>query len=122
MIPAIIAACLGSPPSYEDCYANAIRDGRPFVVFVGVPSMPGPWIAHECASFPGVPGKGVILSRPQGGYLEWVDTLDWWTDAGVIERRLREVALPPRKWNPYQQRSLVAPPRPASFSAGGVSC
>lgn len=120
MIPALLAAVLGSPPSYADCYSQAVREDRPLVVFVGVPAMPGPWLSHECDSFEGVPGKGVILSRPRDGYLEWVETLPWWTDAGVIERRVREIRTPPRKYNPYQ--SSVAPPRPVFRTTGGASC
>lgn len=124
MISLLIASVLASPPpTYEGMYARALAERRPFVVFVGVPAMPGDWISHECPSFAGVPGKGVILSIPRDGYLEWVDTLDWWTDAGTIRRRITETRTPPRKWNPYQ--TSVAPPRAApvmSRSMAGASC
>ena len=125
MIQILLAAVLASPPAtYEGLYARALAERRPLVVFVGVPAMPyGEWISYQCPTFPGVPGKGVILSLPRDGYLEWVDTLDWWLDADTIWRRITETRTPPRKWNPYQ--SFVAPPRAAPVMSprmAGASC
>ena len=118
MIATLLAAVLASPPTYADSYAQAVREARPLVVFVGVPAMPGPWISQECRSFPGLTGKGVVLSRPRGTYLEWVETLDWWTDASGIERRIREMPPLPRLIH-------VAPPMtfaPRMSFGGGGNC
>lgn len=116
MIATLLAAfILASPPSYADSYAQAVREARPLVVFVGIPAMPGPWLSQEVKSLPGLEGKGVVLSRPHGSYLEWIETLDWWTDADGIERRIREMPPLPRLIH------HVAPPR-SVFSTGGVSC
>lgn len=114
MIATLAAFVLASPPTYSDSYAQAVREARPLVVFVGIPAMPGPWISQEVKSLPGLEGKGVVLSRPRGTYLEWVETLDWWTDADGIERRIQ--AMPP-----LPRLIHVTPPRPV-FSTGGVSC
>lgn len=116
MLSVLAAFVLASPPSYSDSYAQAVREGRPLVVFVGVPAMPGPWISQECRSFPGLTGKGVVLSRPRQDFLEWVDTLDWWTDASGIERRIQ--AMPPLPRPIQYAPPMTFAPR-MSFGGGG---
>lgn len=112
-------ALIATTPTYEEAYNQALREGRPFVVFVGVPPMPGPWLSHHCHRFDGVPGRGVILSISRGSYMEWVDTMDWWSTEEDIQRRIR--AIPPAP--PVVRPSAPVYPayRPSAMFSGG-SC
>lgn len=126
---AIIALCLAAP-SYDAAYAEAIRTGRPLVVFVGCPAL----TIEGAVTFatPRVSwhtGSAVIVSMPRQGasgpWLEWVETLPAMAPASQIKeaiaRHARRLAPPPPTiyLHPFAQPGFGPPMR---FGGAGRSC
>lgn len=77
MTALILQALLAAPPSYGDRHAQAVREGMPLVVFVGIPShyVPGAIVHEEPKGFPWHRAPGVLITLPRDGWLEWTETL-----------------------------------------------
>ena len=72
------------PPTYAEQYANALKDGKPLVVWVGQParSLPG-CVSVTAEQFPGADAVAVVVGVPAGGALRRVDVPGRPTDATV---------------------------------------
>ena len=86
-------------PTYPAQYAKAVKEGKPLVVFVGVPvrSVPG-FLTVACATFPGVE-TGLVLGVPDGDKLKRRDL-----PATATDETLRATAR-----TPTQTAGLLAP-------------
>jgi hypothetical protein len=88
-LPCDCAACPCPKPTYEQLRVRAIAEGKPLLVWVGVQPSRETALAlkgclqHRCATFAGVQGSGVVVSRPNGNWLEWLETLP--ADATVMQ-------------------------------------
>lgn len=131
MLTVFISFFLGQAScTYEERYAQAIRERSAYVVFVGVPAcyVPGAIVHEEPRGLSWHRGPGVIVSVNRGTWLEWVDTLPPTAGRDEIREAIRRARLPAAP--PYVAPPTIAPVapfmpayRPAMrFGGGGGNC
>lgn len=93
--------------TYAEQYAEAIRTGKPLLVWVGQPRPTGNYgdvLACEAPTFPGIAGAGCVVATPDGR-------------GGLL--RLRDLTGTP---TPADVNGVLSPPLARYFSSAAVDC
>jgi hypothetical protein len=128
----LILPSLGfSQTSYEDRYAQALRERSVLVVGIGVPLCYVSAITHESPrGFTWQSRPCIIIAAPRDGWMEWVETLPPTADGWEIHEAVKRARRPPPPSQPAQALTVpIAPLRyfyaapmrslPAFRSGGG---
>ena len=84
-----VAESVSADTDYPERYGQAVRAGKPLLVWVGQPArcVPG-CVCHEAAAFPGIADEAVVVGLPTGGPdLRRVDLLGR-PDDGMIRKAI----------------------------------
>lgn len=107
---------------YVECRAQALASGKPLIVWVGCAcvhcerALPDCLHCH-CDTFPDVPGMGVVVSKPSGGRLLWLQTLPCGCSVDQIKQ-----ALNPPSQSSYGNCSSCYGGSCSSGSCGAGGC